>query len=308
MKHIVIVGSANIDITHRGDRFPSSGETLSSDSSYISLGGKGLNQSISASRLSKEKIVKFIGLVGDDAFGEKIKNELLYEKLDISDLKTIDEDMTGNAIIYIDSNNNNQISVYPGANSKNGDTELDVFSKISEEVSIVMLQQEIPIETNYKILKIAKDKGIMTILDPGPPSEEFKNFPDYLKLVDFLTPNKHEAEFILGKEITGEELEAAKEISSMGPKNVIITLGKEGIVFAGEEVGRLPSYNVNSVDPVGSGDCFNGALAVKINQKSSFKDALNFSIYVSALSTIKQGASQSFPKLEDIRNNDLTTN
>ena len=160
MKHIVIVGSANIDITHRGDRFPGSGETLSSDSSYISLGGKGLNQSISASRLSKEKIVKFIGLVGDDAFGEKIKNELLYEKLDISDLKTIDEDMTGNAIIYIDSNNNNQISVYPGANSKNGDTELDVFSKISEEVSIVMLQQEIPIETNYKILKVAKGKGI----------------------------------------------------------------------------------------------------------------------------------------------------
>ena len=59
MSHIVIVGSANIDITHRGNRFPSPGETLPSDNSYISLGGKGLNQSIAASRLSNKKIVKF---------------------------------------------------------------------------------------------------------------------------------------------------------------------------------------------------------------------------------------------------------
>tara|TARA_Y100001960_G_scaffold307494_1_gene363838 strand:- start:1437 stop:2363 length:927 start_codon:yes stop_codon:yes gene_type:complete len=308
MSHIVIVGSANIDITHRGNRFPSPGETLPSDNSYISLGGKGLNQSIAASRLCNKKIVKFIGSVGEDAFGEKIKNDLLNEKLDISDLNTTNEDMTGNAIIYIDSDNNNQISVYPGANSKNGDSEVEVFSNISEKVSIVMLQQEIPIETNYKILKVAKNKKIITILDPGPPKEEFRNFTDYLKLVDFLTPNKHEAEYILGKKINGKELEAAKEIRNMGPKNVIITLGKDGIVFAGEKVGRLPSYNVNSVDPVGSGDCFNGALAVKIYEKSSFNDALNFSIFASALSTINQGASQSFPKLEDIRNNDLTTN
>ena len=97
-----------------------------------------------------------------------------------------------------------------------------------------MLQQEIPIETNYKILKVAKDKGIMTILDPGPPSEEFKNFPDYLKLVDFLTPNKHEAEFILGKEITGEELEADIIVTATGLN--LVTLGEVDFKIDGTPV------------------------------------------------------------------------
>ncbi len=300
MNQIVIIGSANIDITHKGDRFPNPGETLFSGNSYISLGGKGLNQSVAASRLNKEKNVKFIGSIGDDGFGDKIKNDLLNESLDISDLKTINDDMTGNAIIYIDSENNNQISVYPGANSRNGSTEVQVFSEILDSISIVMLQQEIPIETNYKILKIARSKNITTILDPGPPNKDYKNFPNYLEFVDFLTPNKHEAEFILGKKISGNELKAAKEIINMGPKNVIITLGADGIVFAGEENGKLPSYKVDSIDPVGSGDCFNGAFATKINENSSFKSSLDYAQYAASISTLKLGACESFPKFAEL--------
>jgi len=300
MNQIVIIGSANIDITHRGERFPNPGETLSSENSYMSLGGKGLNQSVAASRLSKEKNVKFIGSIGNDGFGDKIKNDLLKENIDISDLKTISDDMTGNAIIYIDSNNNNQISVYPGANSKNGPSEVRIFSEISDSISIVMLQQEIPIEINYKILKIARSKNITTILDPGPPNIDFKNFPNYFEFVDFLTPNKHEAEFILGQKITGNELQAAKDIKDMGPKNVIITLGKDGIVFAGEENGKLPAYKVRSIDPVGSGECFNGAFAMKINEKSSIRNSLDYAQYAASISTLKLGACESFPKFIEL--------
>ena len=300
MNQIVIIGSANIDITHRGERFPSRGETLFSDHSYISLGGKGLNQAVATSRLSKKKNVKFIGVVGNDAFGEKINNDLLKENIDISDLKLINDDITGNAIIYIGLGNNNQISVYPGANSKNGDSEVEIFSKMADKISLVMLQQEIPIETNYKILEIARSKNIITILDPGPPSKDINNFNNYLNLVDFLTPNKHEAEFILGEKIDGNELEAAIKIKNMGPKNVIITLGKQGIVFSGKENFILSASKVNTVDPVGSGDCFNGALATKIYENAPIKEGLDYAIRASSLSTLKHGASQSFPYREDI--------
>ena len=95
-----------------------------------------------------------------------------------------------------------------------------------------------------------------------------------MNLVDFLTPNKHEAEFILGEKIEGNELEAAIKIKNMGPKNVIITLGKQGIVFSGKENFVLPASKVNAVDPVGSGDCFNGALATKIYQNTPIKEGL----------------------------------
>ena len=44
MKKILIAGSSNVDITHIGEFIPDEGQTLMAQSSYLSLGGKGLNQ------------------------------------------------------------------------------------------------------------------------------------------------------------------------------------------------------------------------------------------------------------------------
>lgn len=66
MNRIVIVGSVNIDITSYLDKSPAPGETLFANEISISLGGKGANQSIAASRLGLSTGI--IGCVGDDPF------------------------------------------------------------------------------------------------------------------------------------------------------------------------------------------------------------------------------------------------
>ena len=298
MKNILIAGSSNVDITHVGEFIPGEGQTLLAESSYMSLGGKGLNQAVSSKRLSEGEVF-FLSVIGDDFLSKYILNGLSKEKINSSYIRNTNQKNTGSALIYINKNKKNHISVSPEANLLFGVNELNIFKKISENISVLLLQQEIPLSVNIELLKISNDSGIKTIYDPGPPTES-KNY-DYFKFVDFLTPNKHEAEFILGKKIDGNELKAASELKKYGPKHVIITLGSEGLVYSGDFDQFFEPIKTSSVDPVGSGDCFNGALASMINKGENISNAINFAQKAAALSTTKKGASQSFPFLNEIQ-------
>ena len=297
MKNILIAGSSNVDITHVGEFIPNEGETLLAENSYMSLGGKGLNQAVSSKRLSGAEVL-FLSVLGDDFLSKYIKNGLEKEKINSKFIRTVKGKKTGSALIYINKNMKNHISVSPESNLLLGINELNSFKKISKKISILLLQQEIPLDINIELLKIAKDSGIKTIYDPGPPIKS-KNY-DYFKFVDFLTPNKHEAEFILGKKINGNELKAAKDLKKYGAKHVIITLGSQGLVYSGNFDKVFEPFKINSVDPVGSGDCFNGALASMINKGENILNSINFAQKAAALSTSKIGASQSFPFLNEI--------
>ena len=298
MKNILIAGSSNVDITHVGESIPNEGQTLLAENSYMSLGGKGLNQAVSAKRLSSEEVI-FLSVIGDDFLGKYIINGLEKEKINSKNITKTKEKNTGSALIYINKNKKNHISVSPEANLIFGDNELNIFKKISKKISVLLLQQEIPLHANIELLKISNESGIKTIYDPGPPNK-YRNY-DYFKFVDFLTPNKHEAEFILGRKINGNELKAATELKNYGAKHVIITLGSEGLVYSGDFVKFFKPIKTNSIDPVGSGDCFNGALASMINKGENILNSINFAQKAASLSTKKKGASQSFPFLHEIK-------
>ena len=298
MKKILIAGSSNVDITHIGELIPEEGQTLMAQNSYLSLGGKGLNQAVASKRLSRNEVF-FLTVVGDDFLSKVVIDGLKQEKINTDYLRIANGKKTGSALIFINKNFKNHISVSPESNLLFNNNELSIFKKLVKEFSVLLLQQEIPIDMNIELLKIANESGIKTIYDPGPPIKH-NNF-DFFKFVDFLTPNKHEAEFILGKKIDGFELEAAKELKKIGSKHVIITLGSEGLVYSGDFDQIFKPIKVNAVDPVGSGDCFNGALASMINKGENILNSINFAQKAASLSTTKKGASQSFPFLDEIK-------
>ena len=298
MKKILIAGSSNVDITHIGELIPEEGQTLMAQNSYLSLGGKGLNQAVASKRLSRNEVF-FLTVVGDDFLSKVVIDGLKQEKINTDYLRIANGKKTGSALIFINKNFKNHISVSPESNLLFNNNELNIFKKLIKEFSVLLLQQEIPIDMNIELLKIANESGIKTIYDPGPPIKH-NNF-DFFKFVDFLTPNKHEAEFLLGKKIDGFELEAAKELKKIGSKHVIITLGSEGLVYSGDFDQIFKPIKVNAVDPVGSGDCFNGALASMINKGENILNSINFAQRAASLSTTKKGASQSFPFLDEIK-------
>ena len=109
---LTVVGSVNLDLVARLERFPRAGETLSASSFERIPGGKGANQAVAAARLGAE--VRFVGCVGRDAAAAQALVNLRGLELDVREVDVA----TGLALIFVDETGENQIVVVPGANAE----------------------------------------------------------------------------------------------------------------------------------------------------------------------------------------------
>ena len=138
------------------------------------------------------------------------------------------------------------------------------------------------------------------VLDPAPAAE----LPDELySAVDILTPNEVEIEMMVGIRPSSpqEAADAAKILQSRGVNTVIVTLGSEGVFCAsGDRAIYLPAFDVDAIDTVGSGDAFNGGLAVAIAEGLEIDEALEWGAAAGALSTTRPGAAGSMPDRDEL--------
>lgn len=287
---ISVVGSINIDMDIVAERIPLKGETVKgSDIKYIP-GGKGANQAVSMARLGAD--VDFYGCVGDDAYGKILLENLKNENINIDNIKIIENENSGMAIITI-GENDNTIVVIPGANNYVSkkyvkEKELELLKS-----DLVVLQNEIPMETIKYVIDLCYKNNIAVLLNPAPA---FKVEKEILDKVTYLTPNEHEAKLIFGEKTSIDEM------LRLYPNKLIITLGSKGAVFANEklEIINLPARKTKVVDTTGAGDTFNGAFAVRISQGYNMEEALSFANIAASLSTEKFGAQTGMPNLKEV--------
>ena len=84
-------------------------------------------------------------------------------------------------------------------------------------------------------LKLAKDNGVITILNPAPAANLDKEvFP----LIDYFTPNETEASFYLNKEITNEEdaKNSSKDLLDLGIKTMLEISHGEKLMILGRYI------------------------------------------------------------------------
>lgn len=299
MKNIVVVGSLNMDLIVEVDRVPKIGETIKGENMNYLIGGKGCNQAVAASRLGNK--VKMIGCIGNDSFGNEILNHLEKDGVNIDSIKKVENISTGIATIF-KMKYDNSIIVIPAANNYCSKELIDENIDIIKNADILITQLEIPIETVEYVLKIAKENGVKTILNPAP-AREISN--DILKNVDFITPNEIEFEVILEKELKdANELEEAMIYWQNENKStkLIVTRGKDGSSYVEDnKVKTISTIKVDVIDTTGAGDTFNGALAHGISNELLINDAITFAGIAASLSVTKFGAQTGMPKIKEIK-------
>ena len=84
---VVVVGSLNLDLVVRAPRLPGPGETVSSSGYQEFPGGKGLNQAVAAARAGAS--VAFVGAIGDDDAGGRLRHVVRDEGIDERWLVTV---------------------------------------------------------------------------------------------------------------------------------------------------------------------------------------------------------------------------
>ena len=299
MSEITVLGIFVADISFSGPKIPSIGETILGKKYNVGPGGKGCNQAIAIARLGGS--TNFISKIGKDAYGELALKTLEKNKISTENLIQDVNQQTGVAGILVDQNTGkNAINVIVGAPSSLKISELEKQINLIKNSKIFLTQLEVPKDVTLHCLKIAKENGCITILNPAPASKISKEFYNN---IDFFTPNETEAEFYTGIKITNEKeaRQAAVKLINLGIKKVIITLGEKGLFYTdGKEETYLKASSVKAIDTTGAGDAFNGGLAFGLSKEKSIKECLELANKVAGVSTTKLGAGDAMPFLKDI--------
>lgn len=297
-KKLLIVGSLNMDMVVNVDHTPQVGETVLSRTMELIPGGKGANQAFAAGNLGVD--VKMLGVVGNDSYANYQKRSLESAGVDVSKIICREGANTGIAMVTVNREGDNCIIVISGANATLSPEDINSNRDLLEECDAVILQMEIPPETVCYTAKLAKEMGKTVILDPAPVPD---NFPEELyQYVDYIKPNRTELAMLTEIPDAEKNLrKATKRIRARGIKNVIVTLGEDGVFIDSEKDGeyRIPAIKVEAVDTTAAGDAFTAALAAKLIEGKSLPEAAKFANCASAITVTRKGAQSSVPTLEE---------
>jgi len=294
---VLVVGSINMDMTLYLPRWPAVGETIRAHETLVQLGGKGANQAIAAARLGGR--VTMIGALGRDGFGSRASAELIAQGVALY-ADSLDDTPTGIASIDVGPDGQNIIRLSPGANdaviAQTVTRKADVFAG----VSVLLLQNEIPLDGSCAAAHLARAAGALVIMDPAPAPDTPWG-PDVLSQFDIVTPNLAEARLLSGLSDDIPPAQVAAKLAQHCGRGAIVTMGGDGVVWCIDgQSGAAPACKVDAIDTVAAGDCFNGALATALAQGAPVADAVTYALHAAALATTRRGAAASLPAHSEV--------
>jgi len=305
MTTIVVVGSLNMDFVVGVDRLPAPGETVLGRDFQMIPGGKGANQACAAAKLASSSLrVRMVGRVGNDTFADHLKAGLSAAGVDVSAVNAARSHPTGVALISVDASGQNTIVVAPGANYALLASEAEAMRAVFRGARLALFQLESPLDTVAAAMKIAREEGARTILDPAPalplPAE-------LLAKVDILTPNESEASLLLGLPPQRVSICNAPALAcalrERGPAAVVLKLGDQGCFYSDAQAEiHCPAVPVLARDTTAAGDVFNAALAVALAEDRPIREALRFANAAAAISVTRMGAQASLPTRAELQN------
>ncbi|AIU90350.1 ribokinase [Pectobacterium odoriferum] len=295
---LVVLGSINADHILNLEQFPRPGETVIGEQYSVAFGGKGANQAVAAGRSGAD--IAFIACVGEDDIGTRICQQLSKDNIDVSAVEAISGETTGVALIFVNADAENMIAINAGANAAVSTDYLHRHQQHIIDASALLMQLESPLETVIAAAKLAHEHQTKVILNPAPARE----LPDeLLSLVNMITPNETEAQFLTGITVETEEdaARAAQVLHDKGIETVLITLGSRGVWLSENGQGqRIPGYRVKAVDTIAAGDTFNGALVTALLENKPMSSAVKFAHAAAAIAVTRRGAQPSVPWREEI--------
>jgi ribokinase len=295
---LTVLGSLNMDISVTVPRLPGPGATVVGSAARFTPGGKGANQAVAAARLGAE--VRLVGCVGDDEFGRRLLAALRAETVGTDGIRVMAGVPTGLAMIAVDAAGENLITVAPGANHETGPPEVAAAAAAPRD--ILVISAEIPVPAITAALTQARGAPCVLNLAPVPQAKETaaalaRRGPDWLVV------NESEAAAVLGRPVSGlaDAGRAAAELVAAGPRHAVVTAGAHGAALAGPDgLDTIEGFAVKSVDTVGAGDTFVGALAVAVAAGLPASRALRAATAAGAAAVTRHGAQTAMPRSGDI--------
>lgn len=273
-----------------------------------SIGGAESNVAIALARLGHD--AGWFSKLGNDEFGRYIYNTIRGEGVDVSRVKFDNESNTG--ILFKERFNSEDPNVYyyrkESAASRLSIEDIDVDylkeTKIIHVTGITPALSNSARESVFKVLKIAKEKGIIISFDPNirlklwTLSEARPVLLEIAKLSDIILPGISEGEMLLGN---NNEKEISAKFLDMGCKVVVVKLGSNGCFVADENCNNyVKGFIVKPEDTVGAGDGFAAGFLCGMLRKLSIEECGLYGNAVGAMATLVKGDIEGYPYFKQL--------
>lgn len=292
---IVVFGSINIDLIGHAPTLMRPGETVLGTALELSPGGKGANQALAASRAGAE--VRMVGCVGSDDFATQALTLLRESGVDLSGVRRMDRH-TGTALIVVDKEGENMITILPGANSRLTAAALEQAGIGSSDW--LLLQLETPIEASIAAARLARQKGANVVLNLAPFTDFDLGFLDH---IDVLVVNETELTGVLAM-LDAPKLDENEAVAWLAERigvTVVATLGSRGALAAANgQTVSAPALKITPLDTVGAGDTFVGYLAAGLAEGLDLVPAMERAGVAAGLACLAHGAQPSIPEIDAV--------
>jgi ribokinase len=156
-----------------------------------------------------------------------------------------------------------------------------------------MLQQEVTQAATERALDLARQKGVVSVLNTAPFLD---TTPALAGKADILIANETEFALLCAGR-TGPLDELMRAWAKSHNQTLIVTLGSEGaraVTREGEPIA-VPAHPVVPVDTVGAGDTFCGYLAAGLDAGMTLAAAMRRAALAASLACTRPGAQPAIP-------------
>jgi sugar/nucleoside kinase (ribokinase family) len=298
---LIVLGDCNPDLVLSGTEIdPSFGQVERFvDAADLMIGGSGGILACGAARLGLRTAL--VGMVGDDLFGNFMRDALTQRGVDTSGI-VVDPSVRTGVTVILSRPGDRAILTFSGTISRFAAADVDpkLLTK-SRHVHVASYFLQTSLAPSLPTLfERAHDAGATTSVDPNwDPHERWDSgLHELLRSVDLFLPNAEEAIRISGVQ---DAHEAARALAAQGPLTAV-KLGAAGALAADNDgqLIQVPALaGVEPVDAVGAGDSFDAGLLTGLLSGWPIERALSLGCACGALSTRAVGGTSAQPTLAE---------
>jgi sulfofructose kinase len=234
---------------------------------------------------------RFLGLVGADEAGDKIRRSLEQEGVDTNLIKRGAFSQT--AFIAVEKATGRRTIFWrrPSAEALRPRELAGDFLRGSDFLLLDGLMAEVSLHAARE----ARSAGVPVMLDAGRLRE---GMADIARASDYVVASE---EFALGLGWRGKPEGFQETARGLTPGTLTITLGEKGsVTFRGDDVISVPAFEVRAVDTTGAGDVFHGGYIYGLVQGWEMRETLRFASALAAMKCRALGGRVGIPGLEAV--------
>jgi pseudouridine kinase len=284
--HVVVIGSAGIDIKGRPLQEPLSWGVPNLGRVRNSVGGVARNIAENLARL--EVPVTLLTAIGNDAAGHRVLRTCERAGIDCRYAQRVPGARTGTymALLHPDGQLNVALSDFE-IGSYIDTSYITAHEHLVQDANLIVIDATLSEDALATVFELAQRYEVRVAADPTTPSLAEKLCP-YIPQLYFVTPNASELRAMCGVEASGADrdtaIQAARQMVSMGAEIVVVTLGAAGLAYAHSGGGGfIRAIQTKVVDSTGAGDAFSGAAIFGLLNDVPLDEAMRLGITAASM-------------------------